>query len=130
ALSQVQTTTSITGIVRDSTGAVIPGVDITVRDQGTGAVRQAITNDAGYYVVPSLRPGTYTVTAAMSGFRTSVVTDREAQVAIPAQVNITLQIGEMEDTVTVSASGAELLNTTTAELAATIDQNLVETLPN
>lgn len=130
AFGQVQTTTSITGTVRDITGGVIPGVGITVRNQDTGAVRETVTNDAGYYNVASLRPGTYTITASMPGFKTAIVTDREAQVAIPAQVNLTLEIGELEDTVTVSASGDELVNKTTAELATTIDQSLVENLPN
>lgn len=127
---QVQTTTAITGAVRDATGAVIPGVGITVRNQDTGAVRETVTNDAGYYNVPSLRPGTYTISASLPGFKTAIVTNREALVAIPAQVNFTLEIGELSEQVTVSASGEELINKTTAELATTINQDLIENLPN
>lgn len=130
ALGQVQTTTGITGTVVDGTGAVLPGVDVTVTDQDTGAVRRTLTNDVGYYVFQSLKPGTYTITASLTGFKTAVVKDRQALVAIPAQVNLTLEIGELSETVTVSGAGEELVNKTTAELSTTINENLLKDLPN
>lgn len=127
---QVQTTTAVIGTVTDSTGAVLPGVEVTVTDQETGAVRRGFTNDRGYYAFQSLRPGTYTVSASLPGFKTAVVRDREAMVSIPAQVNIVMQLGEIQESITVSAAGEELLNKTTAEIATTIDENLVNNLPN
>ena len=54
AAAQVQTTTSITGAVTDGTGAFMPGVNITVRNDETGAVRETITNEAGHYAVQAL----------------------------------------------------------------------------
>src|SRR5437867_4778626 len=129
ALAQVQTTTGITGTVVDGTGAVLPGVDVTATDQDTGTVRRAATNAEGYYVFQSLKPGTYTISASLTGFKTAVVKDRKVLVTIPAQVNITMQVGELSETVTVSGAGEELVSRTTAQLATTISENLVKNLP-
>ncbi|MPY90252.1 MAG: hypothetical protein GEU99_20300 [Luteitalea sp.] len=126
---QVQTTTAITGTVRDTTGAVLPGATVTIVNQATGVSRERVTNHEGYYSVQSLRPGTYTVRASLPGFRPAVITDREVLVAIPAAVDITLELGDVSEEITISAAGAELLNTTTAELATTIDEQLVDNMP-
>jgi hypothetical protein len=96
----------------------------------TGAVRETATNEAGRYAVQALRPGRYSITATMANFKTAVVTGREVQVSIPAAVNFVLELGDVAQQVSVSAEGAELLNTTTATLATTISQTLVESLPN
>src|SRR5690606_28501472 len=68
--------------------------------------------------------------SGLAGFKTAVVTNREVLVSIPAQVNFTLEVGEVTDEVTVSAEGEELINTTTPSLSTTINENLVENLPN
>jgi hypothetical protein len=127
---QVQTTTSIKGAVTDTGGALMPGVRITVRSTDTGAVRETVSNEAGYYAVQALRPGKYTITATQAGFKTAIVEGREVMVSIPAEVNLVLEVGDLAQEVTVSAAGAELLNTTTGALSTTISQNLVESLPN
>ena len=128
--AQSQTTTSIVGTVTDAFEAVVPGVHITVRNDDTGAERETETNSVGYYAVQSLRPGTYSITATLDGFKTAIVEGREVQVSIPAAVNLELEIGEVTTEITVSAVGAELLNTTTAALATTINETLVDNLPN
>jgi Carboxypeptidase regulatory-like domain len=129
ALAQVQTTTAITGTVTDSSGALLPGVEVVVTDQDTGTVRRTITNDSGLYVIQSLKPGTYSISASLTGFKTAVVKDRQVQVTIPAQVNLVMQVGELAETVTVSGVGEEMVNKTTAQLATTINENLVKNLP-
>jgi hypothetical protein len=128
-LAQVETTTRISGVITDPSGASVPGVRLVVTNQGTGATRQGASDANGRYSFPSLHPGTYTITATLTGFKTTVVSDRTAQVAQPAEVDITMQVGELSQTVTVSAAGAELLTTTTAEMSGTIDPGLVENLP-
>ena len=130
ASAQVQTTTAITGMVTDVTGAILPGVSITVRNDETGAVRETNTNEAGHYAVQALRPGKYSITASLKQFKTAVVEGREVQVSIPAAVNFILEVGDVSQQVSVSAEGAELINTTTGALATTITENLVENLPN
>src|SRR5882762_4839933 len=127
--AQVETSSSINGTVTDSTGAVVVGAAVTVKNQDTGETRKAVTNSTGYYSFPSLPPGTYTITVSMAGFKTVVVTDRMIQVAQPASVDVTLAVGTSAQTVNVSAAGAELISTTTSEISGTISPTLVESLP-
>src|SRR5690606_21631034 len=72
---------AITGVVADPTGAVIPGVEVTVTNKETGVSRTVLTTDAGVYRVPALPPGTYTVSAALSGFKTAVADNVIVRVA-------------------------------------------------
>jgi len=127
--AQVETTSSISGTVTDSTGAVVGGTAVTVKNQGTGETRNAVTNSTGYYSFLSLSPGTYSITVSMTGFKTVVVSDRVIQVAQPASVDVTLAVGTAAQTVNVSAAGAELISTTSSEISGTINPTLVENLP-
>ncbi|MBI4472611.1 MAG: carboxypeptidase regulatory-like domain-containing protein, partial [Acidobacteria bacterium] len=67
-------TAQISGMVRDQSGAVLPGVEISVTQTNTGLVRNVISNETGFYVVPNLPTGPYRLEAALSGFRTFVQT--------------------------------------------------------
>src|SRR5262249_30823295 len=70
AASAQGTTAQISGAVKDPTGAVLPGVEITVTQTATGAKRTAVTNETGYYVLASLPLGPYMLEAALPGFKT------------------------------------------------------------
>lgn len=129
AQAQVQTSSAISGTVTDSQGAAIAGASVTIKNQNTGATRNVASNESGFYSLQSIIPGTYTITVSQSGFKRGVVTDRVVQVAQPAQVDVTLQPGEMSEDVTVSAEGSELLTTNTAEIAGTINPRLVQNIP-
>src|SRR5437867_13422127 len=74
ALSQ-STNATVTGTIADSTGALIPGVTVTATNTATGVVNTALSNESGAYNVPSLLPGTYKVSAELSGFQTQSYTD-------------------------------------------------------
>lgn len=87
AMAQVETTSRIAGIVTDPSKAVVPGAAVTVRNEKTGAIREASTDPSGYYSVVSLPPGTYTVTVSLSGFKKVEVTGLVLQVASPARVD-------------------------------------------
>lgn len=126
---QVETSTSIRGIVTDSTGASVPGAAVSIRNQATNEERKGTTDDSGHYSFPSVVPGTYTISVTHPGFRTAQVKDRVAQVTQAAQVDIALQVGETSESVVVSAAGAELISTTTAEVGGTINSNLVANIP-
>ncbi len=102
--AQIQTTTAIAGTVKDPTAAPMPGVNITVRNEETGAVRDTVTNEGGYYSVQALNPGRYSITASRDRFKTAVVQGRELQVSIPATVNFSMEVGELAQQVTVSAA--------------------------
>ena len=129
AMAQVETTSRISGIVTDPTGAVIPGVSVVVRNQNTGAMREATTDATGYYSVVSLLPGTYTVTVTKDGFKKAAVTGQVLDVASPVKLDFTLELGTTSQKVTVSAAGAELVTTTTSEVSGTINQTLLNEIP-
>jgi len=129
ATAQVETTSRISGIVTDPTGAVVPGAAVVVKNENTGALRETTTDATGSYSVVSLLPGTYRVTVSMPGFKKAEVTGQVLVVASPARVDITLQVGGQNETVTVSGAGAELITTTTSEVSGTIDQTLVTEIP-
>ena len=66
-----QVNATLTGTVSDSSGALIPGVDVTAKNINTGIADTRLTNETGNFVFPSLQPGTYTLSATLSGFRTA-----------------------------------------------------------
>ena len=129
AKGQVETTSRINGTVSDPSGAVVPGATVTVKNEGTGATREATTDAGGSYSFPSLPPGTYAITVSQSGFKKAEVTGRVIQVAQPAQVDLTLQLGTTSETITVSGAGAELISTTSAEVSGTVNSTLVTEIP-
>ena len=129
AFAQVETSTSIRGIVTDSSGAAVPGAKVDIRNTATNEERTTNTDGSGFYAFPSIVPGTYDVTVIHPGFKRAQVTNRVAQVTQSAQVDVMLEVGETSESVTVSAEGAELISTTTAEVAGTIESQLVNTIP-
>src|SRR5215510_2045241 len=99
-----QTTTGrIVGHVADESGAVIPGVEIVVRNPATGLVRNALTNESGAYVVPLLPPAVYAVEASLSGFRKEVRSGVTVQVDVVVRVDFALHIGNVADEIQVTA---------------------------
>src|SRR5216684_2222588 len=103
-----QTFGSIDGETRDSTGAVVSAVTVSATNNGTNAVRTAVTNDAGVYSFPSLAPGTYTLRAEKPGFKTVVRNQVELQVQQAARVDFELQVGQVSESVEVRADAALL----------------------
>jgi hypothetical protein len=128
-MAQVETSTAIRGLVTDPTGAAVPGAAVTIRNLATGEERSLVTDSSGSYSFASVVPGTYNVVVTHPGFKRGEVQNRVAQVSQTAQVDFTLQIGETTESVTVSAEGAELLSTSSAEVAGTIENRLVQELP-
>src|SRR5260221_437145 len=91
-----QTLGTITGEVKDSSGAVVPGVTITAVNKATNATRTASTNAAGLYDFPALQPGVYTVKSELDGFKT-VTREAELQVQGTVRVNFTLEVGAISE---------------------------------
>jgi hypothetical protein len=96
-----QATGQISGRVTDPTGAVVPGVDVTLTRTDTGAAREAVTNETGAYAFPSLNPGAYRLQASLQGFRTFVQSDIVLQVEANLVIDPTLAVGELGETVEV-----------------------------
>lgn len=127
--AQVETSTSVRGIVTDPSGAAVAGATVTIKNVGTNEERTSTTNSSGFYAFPSLVPGTYDISVTQSGFKRAEIKNRIAQVTQSAQVDVVLQVGQASEAVTVSAEGAELLSTTTAEIGGTINIRLIENTP-
>src|SRR5205823_2439902 len=100
----------ITGIVADQSGAAIPDASVTVTNVATNVPRNTLTTATGVYSVTGLLPGHYTVTARKTGFRATTVQAFELQVDQNARVDVTLQVGQVAEKVTVSGQ-APLLET-------------------
>src|SRR5688572_22761888 len=101
ATLSAQSTAQINGSVRDQSAAVLPGVEVTATQTATGARRQVITDEAGSFLIPSLPIGPYMLEATLPGFRTYVQTGIVLQVGSSPSVNITLEVGQVAETVEV-----------------------------
>ena len=89
------TTGTVAGNVTDGSGALIPGVDVTVTNPATGLTRDLITNEVGRYEAPNLPIGTYEVTAALPGFGTAIQQGVALTVGRTAVIDIVLQVGQV-----------------------------------
>src|SRR6059036_3775126 len=99
-----QATAQISGTVKDQSGAVLPGVEVTATQTDTGIKRSTITNETGSYVLPNLMLGPYRLEAALPGFRTHVQTGVVLEVNSSAVINPVLEVGQVTDSVEVQAN--------------------------
>ncbi|HSF99597.1 MAG TPA: TonB-dependent receptor, partial [Vicinamibacterales bacterium] len=121
-------TSSITGTVLDSSGGAIPGATVVVTGAAGGSFT-AFTNAQGVFALPSMNPGTYTVTVTLSGFKTAVVSDVRLLPGQPFDVKVQLEIGQIEETITVATS-AEIINTQTATVSSTLNADQLNRMPS
>ena len=120
--------TSLSGTVVDSSGGVIPGADVTVKNNGTAGVFSAVTGANGTFNIPALNPGSYTVTVTLMGFKTWVASDVVLNAAVPATVRVSLQVGELTETVLVTG-GSEIVQTASTAVATTVNVKQISSLP-
>jgi hypothetical protein len=121
-------TGEIAGLVKDGSGAVVPGGEITIVNQNTGERKSTVTNDAGEYVVPLLPAGVYTVSAGMKGFRTAERRDLTVSALQNLRVDFSLEIGEATQTVEVRAEAPQV-DTRSAMHGMLVDDRRVRDLP-
>lgn len=127
AFAQV-TTGTISGIVKDSTGAVVPGAALSAKNTNTGITRTTTTDASGRYRVPELMVGDYEVTAAASGFQTAERTGITMTVGREAVVDFTLQVGAVAEKITVSGE-APIVETSNATVANLVNEREMRDLP-
>ena len=123
-----QTLGEITGVVTDSTGAVVADASVSVTNPETSVTRTAMTNSAGNYTFPSLLPGIYGVKAEMRGFQAEIRNGIELQVQQVARIDFQLKVGSMAETIEVTG-GAPLLNTENATVGTVIENKRIVDLP-
>ena len=128
ALAQGGSTSSISGVVVDSSGGVIPGATVTVKNEATNASFETVTATNGSFTVPALTVGSYTVTVQLTGFKTFAATGVRVNAGAPASVRATLEVGGLEQTVTVEASAA-MVQTTSSSVSSTVDLKQIANLP-
>ncbi len=117
----------ISGTVKDASGAILPGVSVTVTNEATTLTRTVTTDDSGFYVITNLPVGNYSVTSEQRGFRRITKTGIELVADGRLTVDFALEPGEVTGTVEVTAAG-ETVNTTSGEVARVVDSQQVQNL--
>src|SRR3979411_198234 len=121
-------TSTVNGLVRDSSGAVVPGADIQLINEHTNMKYPARTNSDGIYSVSNLPPGTYRVQVSKTGFTMIVKPDIMLNVRDARAINFDLPVGAVSETVTVEG-GASMVNTESAGVSTVVDRQFADNLP-
>src|SRR5215469_4617013 len=127
-MGQAGTLGTMTGIVNDPSGAVVPDATVTIKDKSTNQTLTQTTNSAGRYTFVNLRPGDYEVTITKTGFAKAVIASDIIQVGETSTNNVTLKVGGENQTVEVASSGVEL-QTLNATVGNVVNGLSLESLP-
>src|SRR5438093_4401001 len=114
AMVWAQATAQISGTVKDQSGAVLPGVEVTATQTDTGISRSAVTNETGSYILPNLAIGPYRLEAALPGFRAFSQTGIVLQVNSNPAISVVLAVGQVTESVEVQANAALMETRSTA----------------
>src|ERR1039457_513309 len=119
---------TISGTIRDTTGAVIPGAKITVTNSATGVVINLTSNDVGEYTIPNLQVGSYNVKVEKEGFRPAILNGLQVDASTNVRADTNMEVGQSTQAVEVQAAAMQL-QTEDAKTSVTINQHLVDALP-
>ncbi|MGH9314475.1 MAG: TonB-dependent receptor domain-containing protein [Vicinamibacterales bacterium] len=119
---------SISGIAKDASGGVLPGVTVTITSVERKTADSVLSNDSGRYTKERLLPGVYEVKAELSGFKTAVVPKVDVSVDSQTPVDLTLEVGQVAEQITVTG-GSTLLTTDRADVATRFDTRQISDLP-
>ncbi|MCC6344874.1 MAG: carboxypeptidase regulatory-like domain-containing protein [Bryobacterales bacterium] len=123
-----QVTGSIAGQILDSTASAVPGAEVVVANEATGASFRAVSDETGFYRAPQLEPGVYTVTARATGFRTAVQREIVIRVNDRLRIDLSLEVGQVTEQLTVTAP-PPLLQTEDAVVGQVVDNRKILDLP-
>jgi hypothetical protein len=121
-------TGGVRGVVQDS-GGVVPGVTVTLTNEANGAVRSEVSNEQGLYNFAAVPPGTYSVKAELTGFKTFENTGIRVATQQFVTMDIKLDVGQLQETITVTGE-APLIDTSNASTGSVIDSRQLESLPS
>ena len=121
-------TASLTGLVTDSAGAVVPNASVKVKNKATDVESSATTDSSGYYTFASLPVGTYTLTIELSGFKKAIHENIILEVGQKARVDTTLEVGSVSESVVVASTPA-LLTTQEASPGGVVENRMITDLP-
>ncbi len=126
-LAAQSSTGGMRGTVKDAQG-VIPGATVTLVNDANGTSRETVTNESGEYSFPALDPGTYSTRVAVPGFRTFERKGLRVNTQANLGLDITLEVGSLEETITVTAD-SPLIETTNASTGGVVDAKTLESIP-
>ena len=118
----------ISGTVQDAAGAAVPNAAITITNTATNLVRTGSADQNGFYTVTNLPVGTYTIEAEQKGFKKAVIAGQNVTGDARLTVDLTLEAGDVSETVEIVGAAGETVNTTSGEVARTIDRQQVQNL--
>src|ERR1700685_3649283 len=125
-----QLTGTLTGTTFDSTGAAVPNAKVTMKNESSGDTRSTVSNDSGYFSITAVQPGSYTVIVNAPGFKAwqegHIVFSQGGNLTMP---NIKLQVGQVNETVEISAGADAVVPVDTAEVSTTLNTGLLEYVP-
>src|SRR5215472_9308127 len=119
----------ILGAITDSSGAAVPGASVTIKNLDTGLTRNVSTSDDGSYSAPELPVGNYSITVEKAGFKTGVVTSVKVEVSSERRVDLTLQPGQLSQTVEVQGEELPLIESTSNTLGGIVESKVATNLP-
>src|SRR5437870_7332012 len=129
AIAAAQTGAAVTGVVADTSGAVLPGVTVEAKSPALiEQLRSAVTDEGGRYRIVDLRPGTYTVTFTLPGFTTITRDGIELSGTFIATVNADLRVGSLQETVTVTGE-TPVVDTQSTKTQETLQNELIGSIP-
>ena len=123
-----QVTASLSGTVKDTSGAVVPQAQLSITDVSTGVVSKTVSDSAGDYIFLSLPPATYTLEVRHEGFHASVISGITLTVYQKATVDVSLEIGSLAQSVVVQGA-APLVSTTSASIGTVVNEQEISDLP-
>jgi len=126
--AQTSTVGNISGTVRDPNGAAVPKAEVVIQEERTGLSRTVVTDDNGFYSAPSLPAGRYTVSTAPPGFKRTVNSGLVLHVSENLVVNLTLQVGQVSETITVTADAIQI-ETRSGDVSSLVSEKQVAELP-
>ena len=126
--AQSSTAGNITGTVRDPQGAAVPRAEVMIVEERTGAERKVTANEDGFYSVPSLPAGVYTISTSPAGFKKTVATGIQLHVSENLTVNLDVQVGQVTETVTIT-SEQTAVELRSGEVSSLISEKQVTELP-
>src|SRR5882724_362824 len=130
AFGQAQSNAAdLQGVVRDQSGAVVSGATVIARNAATNTSKETTTNEEGAYLIVNLTPGDYEVTVEAPNFKKMVLPGVALTVGQRADLDVSLEVGQVSEVVTITGASAELVETSKTAVATTVDQQRIENLP-
>lgn len=121
-------TATVSGLITDSTGAIVPSAEVQLQNVAQGVSQTATTNNAGIYVFASVQPGSYQITVRKQGFKQVDLLGMIVNVQDHVEQNFKLELGSVSESITVNGNGLNI-NTTDGSVSTVVDRQFVENMP-